>query len=639
MTIKRKTALSAFILVFIVLFVSACTTVNDPTVSPDPTPIPEIEVLMQNNTGHISAGDVHTVGLSADGVLYVAGRSTHGQLDAMFIGGIVQSVSRGNTIAALKTDGSVLVFGENAELFSEALQWSNIVKLAMGDKHIIGLTQKGRLLSCGDNSDGQCNVSNLHSITDISAAANHTVALTESGNVLAIGDPTDGKCSTLEWNDVVSIAACDTYTAALTGEGSVLITGDNTVDGFNSAETLFSSGDYIYAHGNNGEFYIYPECAELNGYTDIAHVAFGKNHIAIMHNNGTVEGIGETDNKQCDTSIWDLRLHIEDGYITGFAPNTDIIEATELIGFESSGDIAFTRNGSTVSDGVVSTGMTVTQNGESIGEVLIYGDIDCDGDITEADVSLLNSHINNESELTGIALLAADVLHYPGETAVLDERHVSAIENHIAGTGNIAQYIYNPYRDEVAEHYAINSDVVGWISFDGTIIDYPLLYGDEYYYHERDIYKEHYNGGCIYPLYHKLFKVNPIAGHNMRVSGKMFHELHDLQENAEDFLVYKNRIIGIQLHEGYSEWEIFAIYETESDEPATTMRYNMNRMTDFTDEDIREWIDTQLSRSEIDLGVEVSIDDTFLFTYTCGDYYDSDQSNQARLYFFMRKVF
>ena len=35
------------------------------------------------------------------------------------------------------------------------------------------------------------------------------------------------------------------------------------------------------------------------------------------------------------------------------------------------------------------------------------------------------------------------------------------------------------------------------------------------------------------------------------------------------------------------------------------------RMRDWTDEHVQEWINTQLARSEIDLGIDVSPEDTF----------------------------
>ena len=61
-------------------------------------------------------------------------------------------------------------------------------------------------------------------------------------------------------------------------------------------------------------------------------------------------------------------------------------------------------------------------------------------------------------------------------------------------------------------------------------------------------------------------------------------------------------------------------------------------MRDWTDEQVQEWINTQLARSEIDLGIDVSPEDTFLTLYTCGDYHISDTTNQARLYIFLRRV-
>ena len=86
------------------------------------------------------------------------------------------------------------------------------------------------------------------------------------------------------------------------------------------------------------------------------------------------------------------------------------------------------------------------------------------------------------------------------------------------------------------------------------------------------------------------------------------------------------------------EWEIFALYETGRHEVDTTLKYNISRMRNWSDTEVQEWIDTQVNRSEIKLGVEVTPDDTFLTLYTCGDYHYSDQTNQARLYIFLRRI-
>ena len=54
-----------------------------------------------------------------------------------------------------------------------------------------------------------------------------------------------------------------------------------------------------------------------------------------------------------------------------------------------------------------------------------------------------------------------------------------------------------------------------------------------------------------------------------------------------------------------------------------------------TEQDVQEWIDDQLERSQIDFGVEVSTSDQFLTLYTSGDNKDSDETH---LFFFLKQV-
>ena len=53
------------------------------------------------------------------------------------------------------------------------------------------------------------------------------------------------------------------------------------------------------------------------------------------------------------------------------------------------------------------------------------------------------------------------------------------------------------------------------------------------------------------------------------------------------------------------------------------------------EQDIQDWINDQLERSQIDFGVEVSTSDQFLTLYTSGDNKDSDDTH---LFFFLKQV-
>lgn len=186
----------------------------------------------------------------------------------------------------------------------------------------------------------------------------------------------------------------------------------------------------------------------------------------------------------------------------------------------------------------------------------------------------------------------------------------------------------------IKEAMAINSDVIGWIKVPNTNIDYPILYSSSFYYNSHDIYKKSSNNGTIYSYYNMLTHNSIIAGHNMRKAGTMFHELHTLQNNKEDLKKEKNRTFTLDWF-SLTKWEVFALYETQDSEPASTLEENIKHLGDKKRTDVQAWIDKQISRSEIDLGVKPSPDDFLMTLITCGDNYDWSEA-QSRLYFFLR---
>ena len=224
----------------------------------------------------------------------------------------------------------------------------------------------------------------------------------------------------------------------------------------------------------------------------------------------------------------------------------------------------------------------------------------------------------------------------------------------------------SPYTDKIAALQAENSDCIGWIAIPGTNIDKGIMYGEDFYYSDHNEQKEKIVSGSVYSHYNALTQNVVITAHNSRVSKTMFHELHHVQEvnmgetncayddcNAEldkatlpDFSTVEGRTWDVSVFGIDAQWEIFAMYETEEDEPVKTLEYNTwwpygdNGETSYylTDKaDIQEWIDYQLERSDYDFGVTATTEDQFLTIYTCGDYSDSSDA-QSRLYFFLKQV-
>lgn len=119
---------------------------------------------------------------------------------------------------------------------------------------------------------------------------------------------------------------------------------------------------------------------------------------------------------------------------------------------------------------------------------------------------------------------------------------------------------------DYSELYKMNTDLAGWITIEGTDIDYPVMQTpDEFdYYLKRNFSKERSNHGCIF-----VGEGNDLAepsdnitlyGHNM-MDGSMFAGLHKYanKEKWEE----NSMIIFNTLYE-YHVYKIFAVFKTSA---------------------------------------------------------------------------
>ena len=91
--------------------------------------------------------------------------------------------------------------------------------------------------------------------------------------------------------------------------------------------------------------------------------------------------------------------------------------------------------------------------------------------------------------------------------------------------------------EKLAELYAENPDTAGWLSIDGTVLDYPVMYTPEEpeKYLRRDFYGKDFRGGV--PFLEDACSIDPesdnliIYGHNMK-NGTMFRTLMSYTEEA-----------------------------------------------------------------------------------------------------------
>lgn len=233
-----------------------------------------------------------------------------------------------------------------------------------------------------------------------------------------------------------------------------------------------------------------------------------------------------------------------------------------------------------------------------------------------------------------------------------------------------------PYADKIAEQQAKNEETIGWIQIQGTNIDYPIMFdaSGKLGYSAKDADGNKSTSGAVYAhfnLYNaELQGVSQnliVTAHNARVSKTMFHELHHIQEvnigktecayrkckaaldkaTLPDLSTEEGRTWEIAFDGVNGKWEVWSFYEVDEDEPQSTLFYNTWWPADskaakytFKTPDtafVQEWINKQLERSQMKIGVTPSTTDQFMTIYTCGDNHDSDTA-ASRLYFFLRLV-
>lgn len=120
----------------------------------------------------------------------------------------------------------------------------------------------------------------------------------------------------------------------------------------------------------------------------------------------------------------------------------------------------------------------------------------------------------------------------------------------------------------LVEYVEINSDTIGLIQVPNTTIDYPVVYsGDNEYYLTRDFDKVDSPYGAIFLDFRcdilDFAKTRNVIlyGHRMK-DGTMFKPLVNYEEES---FFYENRIIRFDtLYESY-EWEVFTVFETDTD--------------------------------------------------------------------------
>lgn len=176
-----------------------------------------------------------------------------------------------------------------------------------------------------------------------------------------------------------------------------------------------------------------------------------------------------------------------------------------------------------------------------------------------------------------------------------------------------------PGFEELLKH---NPDVVGWITIDGTQIDYPILQSsNNQTYLTKNYNDKESRAGSIFLDYRNDVETNElntvVYGHRMK-DGSMFQHLTKFLD--KDFFEEHRTFEFDTLYDSY-EAEIFAVYNTLTD-------FNYIE-TDFADEaEYEQLLKDIQSVSKFDTEIDVTPNDRIITLSTCD--YELDQ-NEGRL--------
>lgn len=166
--------------------------------------------------------------------------------------------------------------------------------------------------------------------------------------------------------------------------------------------------------------------------------------------------------------------------------------------------------------------------------------------------------------------------------------------------------------------YQANSDLIGWLSIEGMVIDYPVMRSedDEFYLH-HNFQGEEDKYGCLY-VRNRADVDTPgtnflIYGHNMK-DGSMFGDL-DLYRKKSFY--EEHRIICFDTLYEERRYEIVAVFLSQVfDEQDEVFKYYQFYEAE-TEEEFLDFYDNIKELSLYDTGVTAEYGDTFLTLSTC----------------------
>ena len=169
-----------------------------------------------------------------------------------------------------------------------------------------------------------------------------------------------------------------------------------------------------------------------------------------------------------------------------------------------------------------------------------------------------------------------------------------------------------------ADWIAKNDDFCGWLNIPGTVMDYPVVYGPDYFFYvDNDFYKKPSKKGAVFTDYR-----NPPAdpgqnlilyAHNMK-DGSMFGNLKKFNDLS---FLRKNPVFTYDTMYGKQRYQVFAVLIVPMDYLHTQVRFK-------TPEDFKTFTEHMRSISLFTTDLEIYENDEMITLSTC--WYDFEDA-------------
>lgn len=193
--------------------------------------------------------------------------------------------------------------------------------------------------------------------------------------------------------------------------------------------------------------------------------------------------------------------------------------------------------------------------------------------------------------------------------------------------------------EEYAAYYDANKDFVGWITINGTNVNYPVVQGED-----NDFYLHHnFNGeeefaGTIFTDYEGRFGPNEMPnntilyGHNMLYKYK-FSALNNYNNNIQ--FLKDTPVIDFNTLYKDNKYKIISVFITNTKEEHGEVFNYTNYVYFRNSDEFYEYIKEVMDRSKYSTGVDVEYGDELLTLSTCDG---TTGFNDMRLVIVARKV-